>query len=406
MAAKISRRSVLAATAIAPALAAMGPSQAAAARHGLELRPGLIHLNTASIGATSAKVRAAVIDAWLRLEADPVRMTYSRDADTVISDADAVRGKIATLLGCDADEVMLTSSTTDGMVRLSQALALTPGDRVLLTDQEHEGGETGWLHRAAREGIAIDRVALPLGHTTTSALLARFAAALRPNTRAVVTSHVVSTSGLRLPIADIARLAHEHGALCVVDGAQAVGQIEVDVRAIGCDAYAGCGHKWLLGPKGTGFLYIARAAQAQLSPPQWLLTKDFGGNSSGVGPAPLMIGLGCAIDELNAVGIAAVGRHDSDLGSLAHAGLSALPELEMIGPARGGLTSAMVAARLSDHIDSRTLRDRLHDRHGIIIKMAEKRWFNGIRLSPHIFNDAAQVETAVAALRTELANWD
>ena len=125
-----------------------------------------------------------------------------------------------------------------------------------------------------------------------------------------------------------------------------------------------------------------------------------------MGPAPLMIGLGCAIDELNAVGIAAVGRHDSDLGSLAHAGLSALPELEMIGPARGGLTSAMVAARLPDHIDSRTLRDRLHDRHGIIIKMAEKRWFNGIRLSPHIFNDAAQVETAVAALRTELANWD
>ena len=400
--ADITRRNLLAAAAIAPGLARAEPGVIAARSFDLELAPGLIHLNTASVGPVSASVRAAVADAWMRLERDPVRMTYGREPDTVVSQADAVRGKVAALIGCDSDEVLLTSGTTDGMIKLAQALPLVAGDRVLMTDQEHEGGETGWLYRGARDGIGIDRVALPFGQTSAETLVARFAAALRPRTRAIIVSHVVSASGLRMPVAAIARLARDAGALCIVDGAQAVGQMPVDVRRIGCDAYAASGHKWLMGPKGTGFLYIARPAQERLGPRQWLLTRDYGGNSSGTGPAPLMVGLGLAIDRIDALGTKAVEQHNAALAARISAGLAVLDDLSMIGPRRGELASALVAARLPDAIDSRVLRDRMRGRHGIIIKMAEKRWFNGIRLSPHIFNDAAQVDAALNALRIEL----
>ncbi len=81
-------------------------------------------------------------------------------------------------------------------------------------------------------------------------------------------SHVITTTGLRMPIREIAALARSRGVLCVVDGAQALGHVPVDVRALGCDAYAACGHKWLLGPKGTGLLYISKDAEDRIQPVQ------------------------------------------------------------------------------------------------------------------------------------------
>jgi len=78
----------------------------------------------------------------------------------------------------------------------------------------------------------------------------------------------------------------------------------------------------------------------------------------------------------------------------------------LVSPPPGPTSTAMVAAMLSPSIDARQLRDRMRERHRIVIKQAEKRWFNGIRLSPHVFNDQAQIETAFAALEAELRTWN
>lgn len=369
----------------------------------LGLAPGLIHLNTASAGPTPGRVLHTVLEAWRRIETDPVVMSYARDPDTVVTAADFVRGKAAELVGCSADEIMLTQGTTAGITTIAHSIRLREGDHVLLTNQEHEGGETAWLHRQRLDGILVDRVDIPIGEFDASAILRRFQSAVGPRTRAICVSHILSPTGLRMPIAEIAALARQRGALCIVDGAQAVGQVAVDVKALGCDAYATSGHKWLMGPKGTGFIYVGAHAADSIAPPQWLGGKRYGSNSEGLSPMVLAIGLGEAIDGMLAAGIGRVEKHNNALAERIYAGFASIPQLALVSPPPGPLATALVAARLPDAVESGALRLRMRARHRISIKMAEKRWFNGIRFSPHIFNDERQVDIALAALRSELS---
>lgn len=401
---RTTRRSFVGAMAVLPAFAADPTAAAAPILTGdsLGLAPGMIHLNTASAGPTPERVLASSVAAWRRIETDPVRMCYASDPDSVVSAADRVRTKAAAFVGCTPEEILLTSGTTNGITTLAHSIRLREGDHVLLTTQEHEGGETGWLHRERRDGIVVDRVGIPIGDNDTAAILRRFAAAIGPRTRAISVSHVLSPTGLIMPIAQIAELARSRNCLCIVDGAQAVGDIAVDVKALSCDAYATSGHKWLMGPKGTGFVYVSKHAGDAIEPPEWLLNRRFGSNSAGLGPITLAVGLGEAIDRLAAIGMANVGRHNLALRDHIYAQLARISALQLVSPPPGPLATALVAARLPDAIDSRALTKRMHDRHRVIIKMAEKRWFNGIRFSPHIFNDAAQVDRGLAALRAEL----
>jgi isopenicillin-N epimerase len=399
------RRAFVGAIAGLPALA-VTPQTAAAplatSRADLGLAPGLIHFNTASAGPTRRSVLARTIEAWQRLESDPVRMAYYPESDTVASAADRVRSTAAALIGCSGDEILLTRGTTDGMTTIAHSIRLAKDDHVLLTDQEHEGGETGWLHRRDRDGIVVDRVHIPIGVFDTGAIVRRFEAAIGPRTRAVSFSHVLSPTGLRMPVAEIAALARSKNCLCIVDGAQAAGGIEVDVRSLGCDAYATSGHKWLMGPKGTGFTYIKKESSQAIRPAQWLFDRRFISNSAGLGPIPLAIGLGEAINQALALSMPATEQRVIALRNRFYAGFGTFAGLRMVSPPPGPLATALVAVVLPDQIDSKAMRERLHDRHGIIVKMAEKRWFNGLRFSPHIFNDEGQVDVALSALRTEL----
>jgi selenocysteine lyase/cysteine desulfurase len=368
----------------------------------LGLAPGLIHLNTASAGPTSESVLQRALVAWRQIETDPVKMSYWLGPDSVVAQADRVRWKAAALVGCTPDEILLTRGTTDGITTIAHSIRLRERDHVLLTDQEHEGGETGWLHRQRIDGIVVDRVNIPVGDCDTAAILSRFESGIGPRTRAICVSHVLSPTGLRMPIAEIAALARRKGVLFIVDGAQAVGEIQVDVKALGCDAYATSGHKWLMGPKGTGFVYISKDADEAIAPPEWLMGKRYGSNSAGLGPMSLAIGLGEAIDRMALIGMARVEQHNLALAGRIYEAFACMPVLKPVSPPPGPLATALVAARLPPAIDSQSLRSGMRDRHGISIKMAEKRWFNGIRFSPHIFNDEGQVERALAALQSEL----
>jgi selenocysteine lyase/cysteine desulfurase len=391
------------AVAVTATVAAPEPRGALLTNQELGLAPGLIHLNTASAGPTADGVLQRALAAWHQIEADPVNMSYSSDADSVVTAADRVRGKAAALVGCTADEILLTSGTTDGMTTIAHSIRMREGDRVLLTDQEHEGGETGWLHRQRLDGIVVDRVNIPIGDWDTTGILRRFESGIGPRTKVISVSHVLSPTGLRMPVAEIAALARRKGVLCIVDGAQAVGEIAVDVKELGCDVYAASGHKWLMGPKGTGFLYISKDAGQAIEPPEWLMGKRYGSNSQGLSPMVLAIGLGEAMDRMMIIGMARVERHNLALAERVYAEFARMPALKLVSPPPGPLATALVAARLPDGIDSASLRVRMRKRHGISIKMAEKRWFNGIRLSPHIFNDDEQVDSALRALRSELS---
>ena len=195
------------------------------------LSPGLIHLNTASAGPTSKRVLARTLEAWRQLEVDPVAQSYYDRPDTVFTAADQVRGKAAALVGCSTDEILITRGTTDGITTLAHSVRLERGDRVLLSNLEHEGGEVGWVHRQKLDGVIVDRVHLPLQEYDVDRIVKAYRTAITPRTRVISVSHVLASTGLTMPIADIAKLARANKILCVVDGAQAVGHITVDVVA-------------------------------------------------------------------------------------------------------------------------------------------------------------------------------
>lgn len=367
------------------------------------LPPGVIHLNTASLGATPRSVLDQTLDAWRKLESEPVAMAYYQTPETVLSAAERVRASAAAFLGCDADELLITRCTTDAMNTVAQGMRWTAGDRVLTTDQEHHGGSLCWEHMARLHGVVVDRVTIAIDEHDTAAIVRRFADAITPRTRVISVSHVITTTGLRMPIAELSAIARARGLLCVVDGAQAVGAVPVDVKALGCHAYASSGHKWLMGPKGTGLLYVSREAGDAIQPIQWQDGHRFGAESAGVGPLPLVIGLGAAIQRMQEIGMAEVERHGLALRSQAYAGLSKMAKLRVVGAPPGPQSSAIVTCVLPDDVDSKVLRDTLREKHKIVVKMVEKHWFNGIRLSPHILNSVADIDAALQALRVELA---
>jgi selenocysteine lyase/cysteine desulfurase len=378
------------------------PSPGATSRYGEDymFRPGLIYLNTASLGPTPRPVFERVLQAWRELETNPVLNAYG--TGPVLVAADAVRGEAAALLGCTADEILITRGTTEGMITLANAVRLDRGDHILTTDQEHEGGEACWAHRARREGLHIDRVAIAPEEHDLPTIVQRFADAIGPATRVISVSHVITTTGLRMPIAEISALARARNILCLVDGAQAVGAIQVDVKALGCHAYATSGHKWLMGPKGTGLLYVNREAGPLIEPAQWELGHKYGSESTGTSPQPLAIGLGAAIAAMRAIGMDHVERHNVALRNHAWHELSGLPHVQLVGPPPGPGNTPLVAFRVPAEIVARDLRIRLTQRHNVVVKSAEARWLNGLRLSPHLFNTEADVAAAIVALRTEL----
>lgn len=404
---RTTRRDFVQALAVLPGLAsgptlARQPEGALFSSAGLGMLPGLIHLNTGSAGPTTNRVLANTMAAWKQLEADPVVEAYY---GSIFLAADTVRQKAAALIRCSADEILFTRGTTDGITTLASSVRLKEGDRVLLSNLEHEGGEIGWRHRERRDGVVLDRVQLPFELHDPDAIVSAYASAIRPTTRVISVSHIIATTGLRMPIPEIAALARSRGILCIVDGAQAVGHIPVNVRSLGCHAYATSGHKWLMGPKGTGFLYIAGDVGDAIQPPQWQLGKQVGADSVGLAPLTMAIGLSSAIEDVHAIGAERIETHNLALAARVRAGMAAIPQLHVVSPHPGPNATALVAAMLPSTIDALAVRERLRERHKVVIKLAEKRWFNGIRLSPHVFNDEGQVDAALAALKTELADW-
>jgi selenocysteine lyase/cysteine desulfurase len=160
-----------------------------------------------------------------------------------------LRGAYATALGADAADVALTTCTTEGMAQVIGGLQLSRGDQIITSDEEHPG-LLGALS-AARELRGVEVREVPL---------ADVASAVGPSTRLVACSHVGWVSGSLAPTE-----LRELDVPVLLDGAQGVGAVPVDVRALGCDAYAGAGQKWLCGPDGTGMLYVSPELRERLT---------------------------------------------------------------------------------------------------------------------------------------------
>src|SRR5690606_20056320 len=217
---------------------------------------GRTYLNVGTLGPQPRVVVDAVIEHTRRVAA-----TFPPPTDWA-----ALKARIGALLNGDPDGFVFPRNTTEAMNFIANGLELNAGDEVLTTTHEHIGGLCCWELLAARRGVVLRQLELPVPARSSAALVDVFRRAITPATRVISVSHVTFTNGTLMPVAEIAALCRERGIICVVDGAHPPGMINVDLHGIDADFYASSPHKWLCAPQGTGLLYMREEWRTRLWP--------------------------------------------------------------------------------------------------------------------------------------------
>jgi selenocysteine lyase/cysteine desulfurase len=344
----------------------------------------LAYLNAGTDGPLPARAVAA---AGAELERQAREGRHHDHVERRKELTDELRGAYATLLGCAASELALTTCTSDGLAQTIAGLELGPGDEILTSDEEHPG-LLGTL-AAARDlrGVSIREVGL---EQIAGAVDAR-------RTRLVACSHVGWVSG-RLAPAELAEL----DVTVLLDGAQGVGAIPCDVRALGCDAYAGAGQKWLCGPDGTGMLYVSpalrerlqvsRRGYANLSDPNAGLAAKL--HEDGRRFDTLMLSaeaLACALEAVRVLERAGWPEVHAHAGTLAARLAELLSEHGREVAPRGATTLVSFASE-----DPAGERERLAEQGVIVRDIPGRPW---LRASVGAWNDEDDLRRLLAALR-------
>jgi isopenicillin-N epimerase len=214
-----------------------------------------VYLNNGTVGSCPAPVLCAVFDGYN----DTEKMAQSDPEDYPIwgyGPWNEYRDPLAAFVGCTRDEIALVRNATEANSYIANGLDMKPGDQVLMTDQEHPGGEHPWNLRAKRYGIVVKKVTLPKPVPNAAAVLNLISDAITPRTRVLFFSHITTATGVVLPAKELCAFARSKGILSAVDGAHVIGMMPLNLRDLGCDMYSSSPHKWLMAPKGTGFLYV------------------------------------------------------------------------------------------------------------------------------------------------------
>ncbi len=340
------------ATPARPAATKPGPFDVEAVRRQfpvLAQRPYGKRLAFLDSGATSQKPQA-VIDAVTRF--------YDRDnsnvhrgvydlAERATAAFEGARKKIARYIGAEPREVIFTRGTTEGVNLVAQAwgrVNVGPGDEILVTGMEHHSNIVPWQILAAEKGAKLTVVPVD---DEGRVHLADFERLIGPRTRIVAVTQVSNALGTVNPVKEIVALAHARGVPVLVDGAQAMPHMRVDVRDLDADFYVFSGHK-MFGPTGIGVLY-GKARLLEAMPPwqgggDMILSVSFEGTKfntipykfeAGTPDAAGAVGLGAAVDWLEGLDREGAEAHERDLLAYATRRLQEIPGLRIIGTAPG-----------------------------------------------------------------------
>lgn len=239
------------------------PDRSSTLRGDFLLDPSIVHLNHGGFGAVPRQV-FEVYQRWqAELERHPSALLSHRYDEAM----GRVRASVAGLLGCSASDVAMVHNTTAALNAVARSLQLRPGDEILSTDHEYEAMDILWENVCRESGARYIRQPLPVPMDDEAAVVERLFEAVTSSTRALFVSHITSVTAIRLPVEAICRRARALGILTIVDGAHAVGQVEVDLGALGVDIYAASCHKWMCAPRGTGFLYVEPRYQDLVAAP-------------------------------------------------------------------------------------------------------------------------------------------
>lgn len=267
-----------------------------------------VYLNNGTVGSTPAPVLRAVFDGYASTE----RMDQVDPENYPIwgyEPYNEYRDPLAAFIACNRDELALVRNATEANSYIANGIDMKAGDEVLMTDQEHPSGEQPWNLRARRYGVVIKKVTLPKPVKSSAEVLTLFNDAITPRTRVMFFSHITTVTGVVLPAKELSALARSKGILSAVDGAHVPGMMPLNIHDIGCDMYSASPHKWLMAPKGSGFLYVRDEVIDQI----WsTVTTDGWDNQKiraerfqriGSSNVPSLMGLRASIQMANEIGM-------------------------------------------------------------------------------------------------------
>ena len=354
------------------------------------------YFNTGGLGASPYAVIDTVKEKMDELE----KMSETGHDETLW---DAIKTDIGRLLGCDASEIAFTRNTTEGINIVANGLPFRRGDEIITSTHEHVGNAFTWLAVQKRLGVVLKF--FEPSTVSQQENLNRIQKLIGPRTRLISIPHAVTTTGLILPVKAIAEIARAKKLWFFVDGAQTAGMFPFNLHEMGCDAYATSGHKWLLGPKETGILYVrqdmldtidARFVGAYSDNGFDFLKGTLAFNPKaqryeyGTVSTPLRVGLHAAVQFIQRIGIENVWKRDRALSTRLFKGLQAIPGVTVLSPADDAMRSAMITfmhARLP-YLEVQKLLDTLNLR----TRGVSEGGLAALRVSTHIYNSPEEVD--------------
>ena len=321
-----------------------------------------------------------------------------------------LRAHLANSFGATADEVALTHSTSEGINIASWSLNWNPGDEVIISNQEHPANIVPWYNLRDRFGIVIREVDLSTG----TDLMAQFRSTLTDRTRMVSISHVSRNNGRRLRTehcAALAELLKARGVVFHLDGAQGPGCVPVDFHELASDCYSTCGHKWLLGPKGTGAFFV-RKERLDDTLMSWSGSHshaefDYDGHYTlknaasrfefGTRALADFSGLDVAISWMEELGMKLIFDRVQELVGYAIEKTLALDGFGVSSPRTEEDRSGVFVLRLPEGCDSWDVYNRLREEE--YVHVSPVRAERDIRIALHFFNTTDEIDESLRMIR-------
>lgn len=369
-----------------------------------------VYLQTGAKGPVSRTVWRALCDAeWLAASEGPAAPAGKA---SLLEACDAARAALSGLLNIPARQLCWSANTSTAMRTVMHGLRPTAEDLIVTSDLEHVS--TRSLCAGLRDACNSTVKIIDTARSDTD-FLARLEAALHKSVnnprarRILLLSHVSCIDGRRLPVRQAVQLTRAAGGISLIDGAQAVGQLPVDLRWIDADFYIASGHKWLLGPAGVGYIHV-HPNQLDIFNPYWLSDADcVDADAAKRGETGSFnysgrVALHAAIQQTSVIGIERIASHIASLAQRLREGLHELPDVHILGPDDPSQTTGLIGFTLTNH-DSGALRrlvELFYEQHKIVIKYQPEK--AALRISLAAFNTDQEVDMLLCALRGALTN--
>jgi cysteine desulfurase/selenocysteine lyase len=305
------------------------------------LKSGVIYLDSTASSLTPEPVLNKMIEYYHEYRANVERGIY-RLSQRASEEYEEAHRKVAGFINAKSDaEIVMTKNTTEGINLVANGLAWKKGDKIVTTLIEHHSNFIVWLRVKQRFGVDVE-VVKPNAEGILD--LREFERAIDDKTRLVAVTHISNVLGTVQPVEKVARIAHDHGSLILVDGAQSVPHLKTDVKSMGIDFLAFSGHK-MCGPTGSGALYIREECSAQVEPLAigggtiddvgedfYKLAESPRRYEAGTPSVAEAIGLGAATDYLRKLGMENIQTWERRLTEMAYRGLRQISGVDLYGP--------------------------------------------------------------------------